>query len=249
MRIYRTLLGGAAALALGASAQAATLYTNTFEGMTVDGGATYGAGVTGSFSNLTLTGAATGDWNDDGWVGTFGRNSTTGNPATTSLLSLSGLGSHTQVTATFVLGFLDSWDGNCVGCGNGPDNLEILVGNTVIATMTTNNAGGNEDLNGHPVIAHYQQVDSNQYFSDTLIAYSVTFNHTGGTLDFGIRASGGGWQGGGDESWGIDSASFTYDVSATPPGGGVPEPATWAMMILGFGAAGAMFRRHKALLA
>jgi PEP-CTERM motif len=38
-----------------------------------------------------------------------------------------------------------------------------------------------------------------------------------------------------------------------PPGNGgvgaVPEPATWAMMILGFGAAGALLRRRRAALA
>ena len=31
------------------------------------------------------------------------------------------------------------------------------------------------------------------------------------------------------------------------PGGGVPEPATWAMMILGFGGVGAMVRRRRAV--
>jgi hypothetical protein len=33
-----------------------------------------------------------------------------------------------------------------------------------------------------------------------------------------------------------------------PVEGGVPEPATWALMILGFGAAGAMLRRRHAAL-
>ena len=30
-----------------------------------------------------------------------------------------------------------------------------------------------------------------------------------------------------------------------PPEGGVPEPATWGLMIMGFGAAGAMLRRRR----
>ena len=62
----------------------------------------------------------------------------------------------------------------------------------------------------------------------------------------------------------IDSAGFTQiTFSATAsegilfdrlrfggtPGGVVPEPATWAMMIIGFGAAGSMIRRRKALAA
>ena len=33
--------------------------------------------------------------------------------------------------------------------------------------------------------------------------------------------------------------------AVTPPAGGVPEPATWAMMIMGFGAMGGMMRRQR----
>ena len=64
----------------------------------------------------------------------------------------------------------------------------------------------------------------------------------------------------------IDSAGFTqitfsaprasegilFDrlrFGGTPGGGAIPEPATWAMMILGFGAAGSMIRRRKAIAA
>ena len=48
-----------------------------------------------------------------------------------------------------------------------------------------------------------------------------------------------------------------YSIVANAPGtnesnieilAGVPEPGTWAMMIMGFGAAGAMIRRRRALL-
>ena len=38
-----------------------------------------------------------------------------------------------------------------------------------------------------------------------------------------------------------------YSVDIT--GGAVPEPATWAMMIMGFGAAGSMIRRRKLAIA
>lgn len=40
------------------------------------------------------------------------------------------------------------------------------------------------------------------------------------------------------------SSATGYDYQSTP---GVPEPASWALMILGFGAAGGMLRRRRAL--
>lgn len=43
--------------------------------------------------------------------------------------------------------------------------------------------------------------------------------------------------------------SFSVDVSLTAPTtGAIPEPSTWAMMILGFGAAGAMMRRRVSVV-
>ena len=44
----------------------------------------------------------------------------------------------------------------------------------------------------------------------------------------------------------VGSPAFEFDNVS---GVAVPEPATWAMMIMGFGAAGAMVRRRKALAA
>lgn len=48
-------------------------------------------------------------------------------------------------------------------------------------------------------------------------------------------------------------ASVTYagieDDVLPPPTGAIPEPATWAMMILGFGAAGSILRRRRAVSA
>lgn len=37
----------------------------------------------------------------------------------------------------------------------------------------------------------------------------------------------------------------TLTVSGSPDVGGIPEPGTWALMILGFGGAGAMLRRRR----
>ncbi|MBL8555026.1 MAG: PEP-CTERM sorting domain-containing protein [Phenylobacterium sp.] len=244
MRFKAILLGGFAAAALAGTAQAdVALYANDF-----DSAATLGAGITGGpISNLTLGTADTGSWNASGWSGNYGRNESVG-PIVSSTLNLSGLAAHTTVTMSFVLGFLDSWDST-----NGspaPDYFEIYIDGaaTPLSQMTANNAGGSvEDFDGNPIIAHYQQVDGRQFYSDTLIGYLVTFNHTGSTLSVGLRANGSGWQGGTDESWGIDNVNLSYN--AANGGGGVPEPATWALMIGGFGLAGTALRRRRAVTA
>jgi hypothetical protein len=51
----------------------------------------------------------------------------------------------------------------------------------------------------------------------------------------------------GENSAGCFENCVTYSVTDGAPGGGpVPEPATWAMLILGFGLIGAAFRRDRA---
>jgi len=58
--------------------------------------------------------------------------------------------------------------------------------------------------------------------------------------DFDIRLGNGGQAA--DDALGIDDFVFTPTLA------GVPEPATWAMMICGFGLAGSALRQRRALL-
>jgi len=44
-------------------------------------------------------------------------------------------------------------------------------------------------------------------------------------------------------------AVLFFGINDAPVGGGVPEPATWAMMLAGFGGLGAMMRRRRAMVA
>ncbi|HEY3949410.1 PEPxxWA-CTERM sorting domain-containing protein [Phenylobacterium sp.] len=92
----------------------------------------------------------------------------------------------------------------------------------------------------------------------------LTFSGAGGsqTLD-GTAIWGGTPPGNGDQSEGftviykfspdtVNTINFTSDNNAfefDTLRGGVPEPASWALMIMGFGAAGAMMRRRKAVMA
>ena len=53
----------------------------------------------------------------------------------------------------------------------------------------------------------------------------------------------------GFQSFNSNSCCWGAAIDNVSVSGAVPEPATWAMMILGFGAAGSMIRRRKAVLA
>jgi hypothetical protein len=200
--------------------------------------------VFGSFGPSLTETAAAGAWNASGWSGNYAINRTTGNPASFTTLDLHGLSAHTGVSIGFVLGFLESWDGR-----NGtvtPDNLEIYLDGVQIANYTATNASGSfDDFGSSSIIAYRQQVNGNTYFSDTLIGFSGVFAHTSSDLNLKWRAAGAGWQGGDDEGFGLDNIQLSY-VGA---GGGVPEPATWALMIAGFGLAGATLRRRRPLTA
>lgn len=50
-------------------------------------------------------------------------------------------------------------------------------------------------------------------------------------------------------SFGIPAKDFVIDRVYFAPTAGVPEPATWAMMLLGFGGLGAVLRRRRAVSA
>jgi len=243
----RTLLCGVAAAALATSANAALLYQNNF-----DGNEATGAGVSGFFSLFPTEAASAGAWNAAGWAGNYGAYRTGGNPSAFGGLNLSGLATHTTISAGFILGFLESWDSYDGGCCS-PDNLEIWIDGVQAGTLTYNNALGTvKDTDGGTVLFEYVQANGNGYYSDTLVDAStipyLTFAHTASTLDLEFRVTGAGWQAGTDEGFGLDNVVLTYD-GVRDPGPGIPEPATWALMIGGFGMAGAMLRRRRQLTA
>jgi hypothetical protein len=70
--------------------------------------------------------------------------------------------------------------------------------------------------------------------SDPLALYAFTFNTTGGQLIFTELGPSN------------QQGNILDDISLA---NAVPEPATWAMMILGFGAAGSMIRRRRFAIA
>jgi hypothetical protein len=245
----------AVALALGGgvvSASAQTAYSTDFTNPAI-----VGAGVT----EVTTTGGGLIENVGSGiagfYTGNVFRNATGGVPVGTagnlSTWALSGLGAHDHLRVSFTAAFLDSWDST-----NGapsPDYLNIYLDGIQVLQLTSAAASGSVTfLGGGTQVALGDFFDSSGgfYSQDRIVdmstASSLTFAHTGSSFVLGISAGGGGWQGGDDESWGIDNLSITTSRSDTR---GVPEPATWAMMMLGFGGLGAALRsrRRNALLA
>lgn len=212
-------------------------------------------GVTSSIANFAIESATAGAWNAAGWSIAYGVNRTTGNPAGQTLITLSGLAANSAVNiGSGVLGFLESWDSYDGGCCS-PDYLDVFINGSLVATMTANNALGTvEDYDGATELFDGIQANINGYYSDTLVDLSTatfanSFADGSGTWTLGIQARGGGWQGLSDEGWGLDNLTIYGDVVRD---GAVPEPATWAMMILGFGAIGGIMRgsnRRRAALA
>jgi len=87
-------------------------------------------------------------------------------------------------------------------------------------------------------------VGTNQQFADTFAGGSRTFGFdadltAGQRVSFLLGAAG---------NYTYDSTGFALTV-AGPDVGGVPEPATWAMMILGFFGLGSTLRCRRALTA
>lgn len=116
--------------------------------------------------------------------------------------------------------------------------LTDLTTNTTLFTENVNSATA--PANSFHTGAFYN--GSNWYYTDwTPVSIAVTQGHD---YELALLAN--------DCPYG-GHAGYAYldgfGAVVPPPGGGVPEPATWAMLIAGFGMAGAAMRKHRKALA
>lgn len=203
----------------------------------------FNSGAPPEFSGVTTTEGVQGYLGIGTGLNVFGgdflRNATTGNPASKTILTLTGLPPHTSIDVNFLLAIIDSWDG---GTGNAsPDFFNVTVdGNLIFSESLTNISAEHwasyPDATTPAAVVLVQEAnlgftnqtgsDCSPWFCDS--AYDMgmepTFHnipHTSATLMIEWFATGGGWQSGGwpgDESWAIDNVEVVVNgTTITPP--------------------------------
>ncbi len=156
--------------------------------------------------------------------GDFLRNDTV--PAATTTLTLTNLPPHDSISLSFLLAVIDSWDGASGTCFATGDGFNVSVDGTTIFSEAFENSTCGVQTYIPPVgveLARRANLGFNTaptFYSDS--AYDMgldpTFQnipHTSSTLTVEWFTSGGGWQGGTDESWAIDNVQVAIDSDIT----------------------------------
>ena len=127
------------------------------------------------------------------------------------------------------------------------DDFTLSLNNVAILHGTFNlGGGGNDVVFSQPLGSTIANVSGNGTavtWNGGRVNISSPINLVAGlnTLTFAYESLSqghAGQQGWGDEHWGVSNINVT---------GGVPEPATWALMLVGFGSLGSILRRQRRL--
>ena len=177
----------------------------------------------GSVTGWTNLSVADPGPNGGGFTKFLGRNGRGETSSKTFALS----GTQTAVNIAFDFYRIDSWD----------DERFTATATDGVNSVSVGQTGRFDD--GGPTNIFDPR------WSDRVYPLSFSFNTaaTSFTLTFSSNLD----QTRDDEAWGVDNLSITDNAPLTS--GAVPEPATWAMMIIGFGAAGSIIRRRRAVIA
>lgn len=121
----------------------------------------------------------------------------------------------------------------------GANNFDIVLNYDKVQWETGSASGGSNGLGGTSAAVGYNAGTGNQ---------AGTFFQLPGSLVNGALIDGGGNSLVANSNVGI-AGRYVFNVRngnvTPPPQSGVPEPTTWAMMMLGFGALGATLRRTR----
>ena len=171
------------------------------------------------------------------------QNTSTGDPAAQTLINLTGLDPHTWLRVDFDFIAYDSWDGT--GTTYGPDYLNLVVGaSSSHASVSNFPAGIHDHGTAGPFVFSSisltlpadNNYGGNSAWTDSVWHRSFRIPHTANTAVLSFYAYGAGWQGGDDESFGLDNIVVQTDD--------VPEPATFSVLGLGLLAFAALRRRR-----
>ncbi len=198
----------------------------------------FNSGAPPEFSGVTTTegvqGCAGLGHGTDVFSGLLLRNDTGpygGGPALPTRLTLTGLPPHESIGLNFLLAIIDTWDGNAGGMD--PDIFNVTVdGHLVFSESFTNfpdtHTASYPNASTPPEVVLAQYVHLGWLGSYVDSAYDLglepafqAIQHTASTLTIEWFASGDGWQGSYDESWGIDNVEVLV-MGPTPA-----EQASW----------------------
>ncbi|MGE3540445.1 MAG: PEP-CTERM sorting domain-containing protein [Candidatus Tectimicrobiota bacterium] len=169
----------------------------------------------------------------------------------TTSLTLAGLPEHHQVTVSFDLFIIGSWDGNCWAsdCSGTPDKwtLALESGPTLLTTTFSNsNSGDNpqaypdaygDGTHTYPARTGAEENNSLGYCTpssnpqrppvcrDAVYHLDFTFDHTASTLGLHFSAL---VATNGSETWGLDNVQVAVAM---------PEPTSWLLLATGLLAA------------
>lgn len=165
----------------------------------------------------------------------------TGNPASPTTLTLTGLAANQSIDLDFTFLAINTWDGTTYAPGvYAPDYLNVTLNSSSIFQGAFRNFGtestpeypgctGSVNCTSvyNPAPPAGTTVTLLQSGSTSIYDISVTglTANGSGQATFAFFASGQGWQGGSDESIGLDNISVTSAAAAA-----TPEPSTWMLI-------------------
>jgi len=186
---------------------------------------------------LTGAGAVTAAGFGFGFGDFLFRNTSVGNPAASTVLSLTGLACHTSYDLLISFVAIDTWDGTTnLGGSAPPDFFNVEVdGNTIFSETFDfqSLADQSAPTTNPPLLSHGVNVvgtgNTDGVYDFSMESDFLGISHTANTLTVEFFASGSGWQGGSDESWAIDNVEIILNgiddpscvITPPPPPGPV----------------------------
>lgn len=173
------------------------------------------------------------------FAGNMLRNTDTGVPEQAkSVLTLTNLPAHDTLRLDCLVAIIDSWDGINGAAGFADDTFNIRIDGALVFSQIFAHASGSQSYNpGAPImVSQGSNLGFGSYADSALdlnFDSNLTVAHSASSVTIEFFASGTGWQGGDDESFGLENVGVTVR--------GVPAPGALAL----FGLAGLGARRRR----